>query len=78
MNKPVVADTIFVALDLAPGTYSWCACGRSKKQPFCDNSHIGTEFKPVEFTITAEKRCKLCLCKQTGSAPFCDGSHNRL
>jgi len=20
-------------------TYSWCACGLSQKQPFCDGSH---------------------------------------
>ena len=23
-------------------SYWWCACGRSKKQPFCDGSHKGT------------------------------------
>jgi len=22
-------------------TYSWCSCGLSKKQPFCDSSHRG-------------------------------------
>ena len=26
--------------------YLWCACGRSKSQPFCDGSHAGTEFLP--------------------------------
>ena len=25
--------------------YFWCACGRSKKQPFCDGSHGGTGFE---------------------------------
>ena len=25
-------------------SYWWCACGRSKTQPFCDGSHKGTEF----------------------------------
>ena len=20
--------------------YAWCACGRSKRQPFCDGSHL--------------------------------------
>ena len=30
-------------------SYWWCACGRSKKQPFCDGSHKGTAFSPVEF-----------------------------
>ena len=28
-------------------SYYWCACGLSKKQPFCDGSHSGTEFKPL-------------------------------
>ena len=28
-------------------SYYWCACGLSKKQPFCDGSHNGTEFKPL-------------------------------
>ena len=25
-------------------SYWWCACGRSKAQPFCDGSHKGTPF----------------------------------
>ena len=25
-------------------SYWWCACGRSKKQPFCDGSHKVTAF----------------------------------
>ena len=35
-------------VELEPGTYWWCACGRSKKQPFCDGSHAGTDFTPEE------------------------------
>jgi CDGSH-type Zn-finger protein len=31
--------------------YRWCSCGMSYKQPFCDNSHEGTLFKPLKFTI---------------------------
>ena len=30
-------------------SYFWCQCGLSKNQPFCDNSHQGTSFKPVPF-----------------------------
>ncbi|MFW6328287.1 MAG: CDGSH iron-sulfur domain-containing protein, partial [Bacteroidota bacterium] len=25
-------------LETGPGTYFWCTCGKSKKQPFCDGS----------------------------------------
>jgi CDGSH-type Zn-finger protein len=78
MDKPVVADTMFCPVDLEPGTYHWCACGRSKDQPMCDGSHRGTSFTPVEFTVTAARRVKLCLCKHTRTPPYCDGSHNRL
>lgn len=31
-------------------TYAWCTCGRSAKQPFCDGSHKGTEFKSLKWT----------------------------
>jgi CDGSH-type Zn-finger protein len=36
--------------------YRWCSCGMSLKQPLCDNSHKGTDFKPFKFTI--EERVK--------------------
>lgn len=31
--------------------YYWCSCGMSSKQPFCDSSHVGTEFKPIKFSL---------------------------
>lgn len=68
-------------LDLAPGDYWWCACGRSKNQPFCDGSHKGTALQPVKFTIkprTNPETVWLCGCKQSKDKPFCDGSHNTL
>jgi mannose-6-phosphate isomerase-like protein (cupin superfamily)/CDGSH-type Zn-finger protein len=58
--------------------YMWCACGRSKTQPFCDGSHAGTEFLPVAFTPKHDEDVIFCGCKQTGSGPFCDGSHSNL
>ncbi len=39
MTEPVIAQKGPYALTLQPGTYWWCACGRSKTQPFCDGSH---------------------------------------
>ncbi|HWU67673.1 MAG TPA: CDGSH iron-sulfur domain-containing protein [Stenotrophobium sp.] len=65
--------------DLAPGDYWWCACGRSKNQPFCDGSHKGSRFTPVKFTVTDKTGTLwLCGCKRTGTPPFCDGTHNKL
>lgn len=32
-------------------TKLWCTCGLSKKQPFCDGSHVGTGFKPLKWTV---------------------------
>ena len=58
-------------------TYFWCACGLSKKQPFCDGSHKGSEFKPVVFKAEETKKIYFCVCKQTNNRPFCDGSHEK-
>ena len=58
--------------------YFWCACGRSKNQPFCDGSHQETSLTPVKFTAEETKTAPLCQCKQTGNTPFCDGSHMTL
>ncbi len=59
-------------------TYYWCACGRSKDQPFCDGSHKGTGFEPVAFTAEKTGTVYLCGCKRTANRPFCDGTHKTL
>lgn len=57
--------------------YCWCACGRSKKQPFCDGTHKSMEhpIKPIHFTVKETKKYLLCRCKQTNNRPFCDLTH---
>jgi len=59
-------------------TYYWCACGRSKNQPFCDGAHQGTAFQPVKFTSDRTGTVYLCGCKRTANPPYCDGSHSKL
>jgi len=78
MSAPVIAQKAPYALELKPGSYWWCACGRSKNQPFCDGSHEGTEFSPVEFALEETKKVWLCGCKHTKKPPFCDGTHKTL
>ncbi len=74
--QPVVAgrEPIMLALK-ATETYFWCRCGRSRKQPMCDGSHVGTGLEPLEFRPAFDKNVRLCVCKQTKTAPYCDGSH---
>lgn len=59
-------------------TYYWCACGRSKNQPFCDGSHQGTGLEPKAFTAEKTGTLYLCGCKRSANPPICDGTHQSL
>lgn len=78
MTKPAITQKGPFVVDLKPGTYWWCACGRSKNQPFCDGSHKGSEFALVKFKLSEAQSVALCGCKHTDKPPFCNGLHNRL
>ena len=78
MEKPVIAQKSPYVKEMEPGTYYWCACGKSKNQPFCDGSHKGSVFSPLEVKITEKKTVAWCGCKNTGNKSFCDGSHKKL
>ncbi len=78
MAKAVIADRKPQQVTLEPGEHYWCACGRSRNQPFCDGSHAGTGIEPVAFAVKDKTDAWLCMCKQTGDAPYCDGTHKTL
>ena len=78
MSEPTIAQKAPYTEELEQGTYWWCACGKSKTQPFCDGSHKDTGFTPVKLEITETTRVWLCGCKHSGDKPFCDGAHKSL
>lgn len=78
MSAPVIADRRPAVVELEAGTYYWCQCGRSEKQPFCDGAHAGTDFSPLKIELAENKRVALCQCKHTGNSPYCDGAHASL
>jgi CDGSH-type Zn-finger protein len=79
MDGPIVAQRGPFGFKVEAGQkYFWCACGRSKGQPFCDGSHRGTGLTPVMFAAEKSEEVWFCGCKASGAKPFCDGSHNRL
>ena len=79
MTNATIALKNPVAVDLEEGkTYFWCSCGLSKKQPFCDGAHKGSDFSPVKFTAEETKTAYLCGCKQNDGTPFCNGAHKEL
>ncbi|MGD8782255.1 MAG: CDGSH iron-sulfur domain-containing protein [Ignavibacteria bacterium] len=78
MSQPLIYQKKSIRIDMEPGKYFWCSCGKSSNQPYCDGSHKGSEFSPVMVEITEAKRVSWCACKMTGNKPFCDGTHRTL
>lgn len=79
MSNPVIADNKPVKVNLKKGQeFHFCTCGRSKGQPFCDGSHVGTSFTPKAVVVEEDSEAYLCACKHTANAPFCDGTHKNF
>jgi CDGSH-type Zn-finger protein len=78
MNEPVPSCRTPFARPLKAGeTCWWCACGRSRAQPFCDGSHAGTTSRPVKYTAARDEWVWFCGCKRSATPPICDGTHQR-
>jgi len=79
MTEPEIGGRAPIAIEVEAGnSYWWCACGRSRTQPFCDGSHKGTSFTPLEFKPETSGKVFFCTCKRSGKMPLCDGSHKKL
>lgn len=78
MTDPIRTQDWPYATEVEEGkTYYYCACGRSKTQPFCDGSHQGTDITPIAYTAEKTESVYFCACRESKSPPFCDGSHNK-
>jgi len=78
MSEPTIAQKFPYVLDMKPGSFYWCACGKSKSQPFCDGSHKGSGFAPLKVDLAEAKKVAWCGCKHSKTGAFCDGSHSKL
>jgi len=79
---PRIAECTPAIIKVEAGkVYSWCSCGISEKQPFCDSKHKlieNTPFKSVKVIFDKEEEIYFCQCKQTKTPPFCDDSHLKV
>jgi len=75
LDAPLSAGGGSVRVELKPGRYSWCTCGHSKEQPFCDHAHreAQTNRKSYKFEVLEAVNAYICMCKRTNNPPFCDG-----
>lgn len=79
MKNPIVADNKPAKVTLTKGEeYSFCTCGQSKNQPFCDGSHAGSDFAPQAMVAEEDGEAYLCACKHSANQPYCDGTHKQF
>ncbi len=79
MSEPVVVQKAPFAVEVEAGkNYFGCSCGQSKKQPFCDGTHKGSDFAPVKYEAEKAGKVFFCGCKNSARGALCDGTHNKL
>lgn len=82
MDLPKIAACSPQIIKVIPGkVYSWCSCGLSEKQPFCDNAHRNIEgmpYRSIKVMFDKEEEIRFCQCKQTKTPPFCDDTHTTI
>lgn len=79
MSEPVIAQKSPLPITVEAGkSYWWCSCGKSQSQPFCDGSHKGSDFSPVEYKAEKDGTVYFCGCKHSKNGVLCDGSHSAL
>ena len=79
MDAPIPAQKAPYGVAVEAGKrYFWCACGRSQGQPFCDGSHKGSSFTPMEYKSESDRTLYFCACKHSKHSPLCDGTHKTL
>ena len=81
-DLPVASQDGPYAVQVEEGrSYRWCSCGLSRIQPWCDDSHEGTDFEPIEFVAPITAEFMMCGCRQSDNKPYCFGNcrgHERL
>ena len=77
-DKPVIVQKASLKMVMEPGTYWYCACGRSKNQPFCDGSHKVTNITPKKVVIEKTQLVSWCMCRHSEKGHICDNKHREL
>ncbi len=54
----------------------WCACGRSRRQPYCDGAHRAAGISPVHVEVSEPGKGWYCAGARLRS--WCDEAHESI